>query len=94
MSNGAVYFASTGANADKIEEAVDWIIVDGNNSDVVTTAHSDETAQEILEFVLLHMGLSFDAFRVVFVSDTNNEISDQWKVLIEEKKKKYDCGGI
>ena len=88
LSNGAVHIASVGENAASTEDAVDWIIVDDDKSDVVTTAHVNESANEALDFVMLHMGLNFDTFRVVFVTNMDDEITKEWVGLIAAEKAK------
>ena len=56
--------------------------------DRVTTAHVNESANEALDFVMLHMGLNFDTFRVVFVTNMDDEITKEWVGLIAAEKAK------
>lgn len=85
LKNGAVLFATMGENAKIVEDAIDWVIVDCKKEEIVTTEHSKETLEEVLDFVILHMGLNFDEYRVVFISDKDDKSSEKLKAMIKLK---------
>ncbi len=86
LSKGAVHFALTGSEFGEIEDEVDWIIVDNDDLNVVTTSHENETPAEILEFVLKFMRTRYDVFKLVVVSDVDEGSTGVWKKLIEERE--------
>lgn len=86
LSRGAVHFALTGREFGEIEDEVDWVIVDNDDLNVVTTSHENETPTEILEFVLKFMRTKYDVFKLVVVSDVDDGSTGVWKELIGERE--------
>jgi hypothetical protein len=53
LRDGVCLIAVIGEEAEALEEEIDWLVVgDGNDHTrfVVTTAHTDESLEEVLEF--------------------------------------------
>lgn len=86
LSKGAVHFALTGREFGEIEDEVDWVIVDNDDLNVVTTSHVKETPTEVLEFVLKFMRAKYDVFKLVIVADVDDGSAGVWKELIEERR--------
>jgi hypothetical protein len=83
LGDGAVMFAATGPNANAVEDAADWIIEDLHKFEVVTTAHSDETSEEVLEFAIFSMRQRFGSFRLVVLSPDNSATHEELLGLID-----------
>lgn len=83
LENGAVMFASSGRGANAVEDAIDWIVEDAGKLEVVTTAHPQETPQEVLDFALSYMKRNFESFRVVLISAEGSASHDEWRGLLE-----------
>lgn len=59
LSDGVELICVAGPGADEIEDEIDWLVVgDGSDRDrfLVTTAHSEETFDEVLRFAKAWMG--------------------------------------
>jgi hypothetical protein len=80
LKNGSRYFVCYGASSETIHDEIDWIVIENNYKDVITTHHADESIGDVADF-FTNVAMDGNQYGVVFT-----DYSAEWMSLFALKQ--------
>jgi hypothetical protein len=79
LKNGSRYFVCYGAASEAIHDEIDWIVIENNYKDVMTTYHAHESIEDAADF-FMNVALDEGQHGIVFT-----DYSAEWMNLLASK---------